>query len=58
MIVDKNKLFRGKKRKQLTNGSWKRFKKIVEHRGKNVEVEIPILVTANGKFARTWLPQT
>ena len=37
-----------KKRKQLTLGSWKGEKKLVEHRGKKVEVKIPTIVTIKG----------
>ena len=35
----------GRKRKQLTLGSWKGFKKLVQHRGKKVEVDIPTVAT-------------
>ena len=38
----------GKQRKQLTLGSCKGFQKVVEHRGKKVEVEIPTVVTVKG----------
>ena len=35
----------GRKRKQLTLGSWKSFKKLVEHRGEKVEIDIPTVAT-------------
>ena len=35
----------GRKRKQLTLGSWKVFKKLVQHRGEKVEVDIPTVAT-------------
>ena len=35
----------GRKRKQLTLGSWKGFKKLVQHRGVKVEVDIPTVAT-------------
>ena len=35
----------GRKRKQLTLGSWKGFKKLVQHRGEKVEVDIPTVAT-------------
>lgn len=38
----------GKKKKQLTLGSWIGFKNLVEHGGKKVEVEIPTVVTVTG----------
>ena len=35
----------GRKRKQLTLGSWKGFKKLVLYRGVEVEVDIPTVPT-------------